>query len=184
MNKLMIAALMSAASAPSLVAGGDIPDPIFSVGGAEQETSLFAGLNWTFGAGGQGVSARVGTIYTDTEGESVTGARTFFDYGVMDGSMRFAVTGLSGNTDYVGEFGIGYDFGGAEAFGLLGAMGDYSEIGAMYGFNSGNLDGYVGVNSNAFDAAEGELRCERPFVEVGGRCDIPRLEVIDPIVEP
>jgi hypothetical protein len=171
MKKFMIAALISAVSATSLAAGfGPVPPSV--IGGAEQETSLFAGLNWTFGAGGQGVSARVGAIYTDTEGESVTGARTFFDYGLMDGSMRFAVTGLSGDTDHVGEFGIGYDFGGAEAFGLLGAMGDYSEIGAMYGFNSGNLDGYVGVNSNAFDAAEDELVCDEPLfpVLVGDEC--------------
>ena len=151
MKNFFIAALITTASATSLVAGSESPSVI---GGAEQETSLFAGLNWTFGADSQGVSARVGAIYTDTEGDSVTGARTFFDYGLMDGSMRFAVTGLSGDTDHVGEIGIGYDFGGAEAFGLLGAMGDYSEIGAMYGFDSGQLEGYVGVTSIELENAE------------------------------
>ena len=176
MKKFILVALITTASATSLAAGRvEAPRPT-PTGGAEQETSLFAGLNWTFGANSQGVSARVGAIYTDTEGESVTGARTFFDYGLMDGSMRFAVTGLSGDTDHVGEIGIGYDFGGAEAFGLLGAMGDYSEIGAMYGFDSGQLEGYVGVTSIELDDAEGGgLSCTDPFfpVLIGDSCFTP-----------
>ena len=173
MKTFVVAALLTGASATSLAAG-NTRDPILT-GGAEEETSLFAGLNWTFGADGQGVSARVGAIYTDTEGEAVTGARTFFDYGLMDGSMRFAVTGLSGDTNHVGEIGIGYDFGGAEAFGLLGAMGDYSEIGAMYGFDSGQLEGYVGVTSIELDDAEGELACPEGSELIDpGLCLFPR----------
>jgi hypothetical protein len=171
MKKFILVALITTASATSLVAGSAPPPSV--IGGAEQETSLFAGLNWTFGANSQGVSARVGAIYTDTEGESVTGARTFFDYGLMDGSMRFAVTGLSGDTNHVGEFGIGYDFDGAEAFGLLGAMGDYSEIGAMYGFDSGQLEGYVGVTSIELDDAEGELACPEGGELNAGFCLFP-----------
>lgn len=115
-----------------------------------QETTMFAGLNWKFGAASSGLAARVGVIYTDTDASNnVTGARFFFDHGISDGTNRLALTGFSGDTDAVAEIGLGYQFGSG-MYAQVGAMGDYWEFGGTYGFTDQGLNGYIGAQSYAF----------------------------------
>jgi hypothetical protein len=125
---------------------------------SEHETTLFVGLNWTFGQEKSGPSLRVGAIYTDIDSDDdVSGARAYFDYALTGtstrGSHSTTVTAFKGNTDRVGEIGLGYDFTSG-IFGQVGVVGDYANIGGTYGFDAGSFNGFIGLNTFEFEAVE------------------------------
>lgn len=171
MRNVFAAVFVMLGGTANAIAGVAAP-PVVTGGGSEQETALFAGINWTFGADAKGISVRLGAIYTDSSSDSVSGARAFVDYNLAKTSLRFAVTGFSGDSKRVGEIGLGYDLTNSETFGLLGAMGDYTEMGLTYGFGTGGLEGYIGLNSIEFEGVEETVSCVPPEVLINGVCGI------------
>ena len=130
-----LAVLLVTFSATSATAGLSAPS----------QTTGFAGINWTFGAGKSspeliiGVAQKSGGCSSD-----VTGAKASVHFG-LNGGFTFSkvkVTGLAGNSDVQGEFGFGF---GSGAFAVAGLNGANFHLGADFG--GAGYEGYVGVHS-------------------------------------
>ncbi|OOY13589.1 hypothetical protein BMG00_07420 [Thioclava marina] len=158
MKRLASAAIIALTTLASAAHAGEIMPPIFGPSkNSESETRLFAGLNWTFGKQGGGLSTRVGAIYTDIDSDDdVQGARVFLDLDLFKqgGTPSVFVTGFKGTTYGMGELGLGYDFGNGEMIGQFGGLMNHFEIGGNYGFSGSGMNGYVGVTSFKFDKVQ------------------------------
>ncbi|KEO52635.1 hypothetical protein [Thioclava pacifica] len=151
MKRLASAAIIALTTFASAAHAGYFAPP---TKGSESKTHLFAGLNWTFGKQGGGLSTRVGAIYTDINSDDdVKGARVFLDLDLFKqgGTPSVFVTGFKGTTYGMGELGLGYDFGSGEMIGQFGGLMNHFEAGGNYGFSGSGLSGYLGVTSFKFD---------------------------------
>lgn len=146
---LLIGTVLLATSLATVsLAGGALP-PAPAPGGSssEDETSLFVGLNWSFGKIST-LEGVLGVIYRDTDRSGdVTGARAsaHFDLLGRGRTPSLRLTGFVGNDDIAAEAGFGIGFDGT-GYGVLGGMGDYYNFGGTLGFD-GSLGGYVGAHS-------------------------------------
>lgn len=146
MRSLSLAALLVAALPLSAQAGIEHLAPV----GAD-ETALFAGLNWTFGAQGNGPSAAVGVIRSEVDAAGdVKGAILSFNIGLQGGDVGdVRLVGFTGNGDIAGQLGLGFDFDGSGAFGVGGFLTNYAQGGLTFGFN-GDVGGFLGIHSYQF----------------------------------
>lgn len=120
---------------------------LLAVPAMADETDAFAGVNWVFGNGGQGIEGVIGFAKREIDNDGdVTGARLSLHYGFNSGATRFKATGLKGKENAQAELGIGYDLTKGAAFGVVGAHGSYVNLGADIYFDGG-LQGYAGVHS-------------------------------------
>lgn len=171
MRSLSLAALLVAALPLSAQAGTAIPNPTFTppptftatptpVG--TDETALFAGLNWTFGAQGNGPSAAVGVIRSEVDAAGdVKGAILSFNIGLQGGDVGdVRLVGFTGNGDIAGQLGLGIDFDGSGAFGVGGFLTNYAQGGLTFGFN-GDVGGFLGIHSYQFLEPRMEMRQDR-----------------------
>lgn len=143
MKPLAIAAALVMTSGMAQ-AGVPVDPPVSQ---SDTETSAFVGLNWTFGSGGSKTEGVIGAarVTTDSSGDS-DGAKLSLHMNLSDGLSfgKVKLTGMTGESDMMGELGLGFGSNG-----LLGTGGlwlPYVNIGADLGFGGG-LDGYVGFHS-------------------------------------
>lgn len=149
----IVTALSLAGAALAGVAPPPPPPPAASA--SSEDTRFFAGLNWTFGSGGQSVEGILGVAHGSTDaGGDFTGAKASLHLKLDNGDVRFRkakLTGLFGEPEVQGEAGIGYNFETGNFIGVAGVNGRYAHAGADIGFN-GAIDGYIGVHTiGAFD---------------------------------
>ncbi len=116
---------------------------------ARNDTTLFAGLNWTFGSQGQGVEGILGVASgeIDLDGD-VTGGKLSFHFGFTDGLSfdKIKLTAVFGKDDVQAEVGGGYSIKAGAPFALIGANGEYFHAGADIFFD-GTLEGYLGLHT-------------------------------------
>jgi hypothetical protein len=150
MRSLSLAALLVAALPLSAQAGKLIQGPVAIASGTD-ETALFAGLNWTFGAQGNGPSAAVGVIRSEVDAAGdVKGAILSFNIGLQGGDVGdVRLVGFTGNGDIAGQLGLGIDFDGSGTFGVGGFLTNYAQGGLTFGFN-GDVGGFLGIHSYQF----------------------------------
>jgi hypothetical protein len=123
----------------------------------ETATTLFAGLNWTFGQDQGGPSARIGVIYTDVNSDDdAKGARVYYDHSLSGGSNNVTLTAFTGDTSKVTEVGGGYDFT-TGMFGQVGVIGDYWNLGGTYNFGAETWNGFVGFTSFELEAVTPDI---------------------------
>ena len=130
-------------------AGPATPTPITPT----SQTTAFAGINWTFGAGKSSPELIIGVAQKQAGWEAVSGDCTTDISGAkaslhfaLNGGIAFSkakVTGLFGTAATQGEVGGGFGTGGA--FAVAGLNGDYYHLGADFG--GAGVEGYVGVHS-------------------------------------
>jgi hypothetical protein len=110
------------------------------------DTSAFVGLNWTFGAGGSGTEAVLGAarVTTDNSGDS-EGAKLSVHMNLTGGLSfgKVKLTGMTGESDRMGELGLGFGTNGI--FGTGGLWLPYLNVGGDIGM--GGVDGYIGFHS-------------------------------------
>ena len=128
---------------------GDLPPPprLPPSNSDKDDTAAFVGLNWTFGATST-LEGVLGVLYRETDrGGDVTGARlsAHFDLLGRGRAPSLRLTGIAGDEDIAAEAGLGIGLDGAP-YGVLGAIGDYYNLGATIGFD-GTFGGYVGAHS-------------------------------------
>jgi len=132
------------------LAGTAAPPPVLppaAGSGHEDETSAYAGLNWTFG-GSSTLEGVIGVLYRETDrGGDVNGARlsAHFDLLGRGAAPSLRLTGLVGDEDIAAEAGLGVGLDGTP-YGVLGAVGNYYNVGGTLGFD-GSFGGYVGAHS-------------------------------------
>lgn len=139
------------------------PPPVFAGSSTEDDTAIFAGLNWVFG-GTSTLEGVIGVIYRETDrGGDVTGARLsgHFDLLGRGGSPSVRLTGIVGDEDIAAEAGLGIGFNGAP-YAVLGAIGNYYNLGGTLGFD-GTFGGYLGIHTYG-DFDDGP----RPAAPAGG----------------
>lgn len=149
-------AALTAATALALLplaaqAGKGPPPPPAAMMAGDDETSLFAGLNFTFGSGQPGINGVVGVIYSEVDaGGDVRGGLMSLNFNLQgNGSPDLRVAGFSGNGDIAGQLGLGVNLGGGGAFGLAGFLTNYTQGGLTFGFD-GNVEGFFGLTSYDF----------------------------------
>lgn len=149
MRKILITALF--ACAMPLAAQADIQPKQLLVATGADETSLFAGLNWSFSADGSGPSAAVGVIRSEVDASGdVKGAILSFNIGLQGGDAGdVRLVGFTGNGDIAGQLGLGFNFDGSGAFGVGGLLTNYAQGGLTFGFN-GDVGGFLGIHSYQF----------------------------------
>lgn len=149
--RLSTAALALAMTFPTLSLAGDGPQQAVTVTTpvARNDTTLFAGLNWTFGAQGQGVEGVLGIASgeIDLDGD-VTGGKLSFHFGFGDGVSfdKVKLTLVVGEDDVQAEVGGGYSLRAGAPFAVIGANGEYFNAGADIFFD-GTLEGYLGLHT-------------------------------------
>lgn len=121
-----------------------VPAPPMS--SSTTDTTAFVGLNWTFGAGGPGTEGVIGAarVKTDSSGDS-EGAKLSLHMN-LSGGLSFGkvkLTGMTGESDRMGELGVG--FGTDGFFGTGGLWLPYLNVGGDIG--TGGFDGYIGFHS-------------------------------------
>lgn len=117
--------------------------------GSDSDTTLFAGVNFTFGSGGQNVEGVVGLAYGEIDtSNDVKGAKASLHFGFMDGFSlnKVKLTALFGSDDAQAEIGGGYSLKSGAPFMVIGANGEYFSIGTDIFFD-GQWDGYLGLHS-------------------------------------
>lgn len=148
-SKLGTVALAAMLAVPSLAFAGERPiEPMTRIVGSN-DTSLFAGLNWTFGSNGQGVEGVLGVASgeIDVDGD-VTGGKLSFHFGFTDGLSfdKVKLTYLFGEDDVQAEVGGGYSIKAGAPFAVVGANGEYFNAGVDIFFD-GALEGYLGLHT-------------------------------------
>jgi hypothetical protein len=142
------AATMATASVAGMSTQPPMLAPPVLVGpSTEDDTAIFAGLNWVFG-GTSTLEGVIGVIYRETDrGGDVTGARLsgHFDLLGRGGTPSVRVTGFAGDEDIAAEAGLGIGLGGSP-YAVLGALGNYYNFGGLLGFD-GTFSGYVGAHT-------------------------------------
>ena len=117
--------------------------------GSNSDTTLFAGVNFTFGSGGQNVEGVVGVAYGEIDtSNDVKGAKASLHFGFMDGFSlnKVKLTALFGSDDAQAEIGGGYSLKSGAPFAVIGANGEYFAVGTDIFFD-GQWDGYLGLHS-------------------------------------
>ncbi len=125
----------------------NVAPPVLVGPSTEDDTAIFAGLNWVFG-GTSTLEGVIGVIYRETDrGGDVTGARLsgHFDLLGRGGTPSVRVTGFAGDEDIAAEAGLGIGLGGSP-YAVLGALGNYYNFGGLLGFD-GTFSGYVGAHT-------------------------------------
>jgi len=107
----------------------------------------FATLNWYIG---ESLLPNILVGYRDTTTEvnnNVKGGSVSSSYNIYKNTFdQFKIVGISGNTDIVGEAGIGYSLYEEQFFANIGIQGLYMDSGLDYSFNN-KLGYYIGVTS-------------------------------------
>jgi hypothetical protein len=120
--------------------------------GGDNDTSLFAGLTWTFGSGGPGLGGAFGVVYSEVDaGGDVSGGilSLNFDLQGRGTPVDFRVVGFAGNDDVAGQLGVGFTLDGSDVFGLLGFLTNHTQGGLTFGFD-GDVGGFLGIHSHEF----------------------------------
>lgn len=114
---------------------------------SNSETKAFVGLNWTFGSGASGAEGVIGAarVSTDAGGDS-NGAKLSVHMNISGGLSfsKVKVTGMTGQSDAMGEIGLG--FGTSGPFATGGLWLPYVNAGVDLGFGGG-VQGYAGVHT-------------------------------------
>lgn len=133
----------------SQAGAGVAPPPRPPAPSGSETTTLFVGLNWVFGNGGQTVEGIIGVAHGKVDGAGdVTGAKGALHFRVNDGlSLRkVKLTGLWGDQDVQAEGGLGFNVENGNAFATGGVNGGYFHAGGDLNFG-GLLEGYVGIHT-------------------------------------
>jgi hypothetical protein len=120
--------------------------------GGDNDTSLFAGLTWTFGSGGPGLGGAFGVVYSEVDaGGDVSGGilSLNFDLQGRGTPVDFRVVGFAGNDDVAGQLGVGFTLDGSDVFGILGFLTNHTQGGLTFGFD-GDVGGFLGIHSHEF----------------------------------
>ena len=160
---------LALAAGPAL-AGGIAPPPVTTTTGAD-DTSLFAGLNWTFGPGGGSPEGVLGVIHSEVDaGGDLTGALLSFNIGLSRGGnppdVRLA--GFAGSDDLAGQLGLGVNLDGSGLFGLGGFLTDYAQGGLTFSLD-GDIGGFLGIHSYEFVEPEEDMGDPEGGVEITAR---------------
>ena len=126
-------------------------DPESMVTLGNDETSLFAGLNWTFGSAGAGPTAVVGVIHSEVDaGGDLTGGILSFNINLSgDGSATVTFAGFAGSDDIAGQLGLGLNLDASGLFGLAGFLSNYAQGGLTFDFD-GDVGGFLGIHTYEF----------------------------------
>jgi hypothetical protein len=149
LSRILIAGLF-ALTATTHALAGTLPTPVTTTQTlGSNDTTLFVGLNWTFGAHGQGVEGILGVAYgeIDPDGD-VEGAKASMHFGLSDGISldKIKLTGLFGKDNAQVELGGGFNIKTGSPFGVIGANGEYYALGADIDFGGG-VEGYAGLHT-------------------------------------
>lgn len=140
---MMIAIVVAAGTAEAGI--GTPPAPTQST--SETDTRAFVGLNWTFGQGRSSAEGVLGVarVKSDSDGDA-RGAKLSLHLPIEGGLTFGAVklTGMTGQTDAMGEAGVG--FGRDGVFGTAGLWLPYVNFGLDLGLDGG-LRGYAGFQT-------------------------------------
>lgn len=143
--------LCSLALATSVHAGDSMPTPT-----SVDDTSLFVGLNWSFGAT-SGLQGQIGVIHAEIDPDGdLTGARLTLSFG-LDGTYdpSIALSGFTGEDDTALEIGLGFG-PSTGVYGMGGVLANYLAVGGTYG--AGGAGGYAGVHSYEFPNAQVQVQ--------------------------
>lgn len=126
------------------------PEPMMQATGND-DTSLFAGLNWTFGSGASGPTAVVGVIHSEVDaGGDLTGGILSFNINLSgDGPATVTFAGFAGSDDIAGQLGLGLNLDGSGLFGLAGFLSNYAQGGLTFDFD-GDVGGFLGIHTYEF----------------------------------
>ncbi len=127
------------------------PEPMMQATGND-ETSLFAGLNWTFGSGASGPTAVVGVIYSEVDaGGDLSGGILSFNVNLSEngGPATLTLAGFAGSDDIAGQLGLGFNLDGSGLFGLAGFLTNYAQGGLTFDFD-GDIGGFLGIHTYEF----------------------------------
>ncbi|MDO6562179.1 hypothetical protein Q4488_02180 [Amphritea sp. 1_MG-2023] len=96
----------------------------------ESKDEIFAGLNWELG-GSLTPQLVIGFRSVDVKSDGdVEGAGTSISFSLLEKRFdKFKLFGIKGNDDVAGELGVGYGFINQHWLAMLGAQGDYINIG-------------------------------------------------------
>ena len=107
----------------------------------------FATLNWYIGTS---LLPNILVGYRDTTTEvnnNVKGGSISISYNTKENTLdQFKVIGIAGNTDIVGEAGVGYSLYQQQFFANVGIQGLYMDAGLDYSLNN-KLGYYIGVTT-------------------------------------
>lgn len=145
-SKLTLAtALGLVLGAHAASAGGGIGDTVTY--SKNNDTAFSVGVQYDFGDMQPELVGSVRHTVTDTEND-VTGGKVDLSIPLTgDNHMpTMRAMGVAGSTDVQGEFGLGYDFGSAQALVAGGAQGPYVNGGINYQLD-GKFAPYIGVNT-------------------------------------
>jgi hypothetical protein len=148
---------LALAAGPAL-AGELVPLPPTTTIGND-DTSLFAGLNWTFGPGGGSPEGVLGVIYSEVDaGGDLTGGLLSFNIGFAGGGNPpdIRLAGFAGSDDVAGQLGLGINLDGSGLFGLGGFLTNYGQGGLTFSFD-GDIGGFLGIHSYEFVEPEDEV---------------------------
>jgi hypothetical protein len=128
----------------------DMPETMQPAG--NDETSLFAGLNWTFGSAGSGPTAVVGVIYSEVDaGGDLSGGILSFNVNLSQngGPPTVTLAGFAGSDDIAAQLGLGLNLDGSGLFGLAGFLSNYAQGGLTFDFD-GDIGGFLGIHTYEF----------------------------------
>ncbi|WP_108838662.1 hypothetical protein [Tateyamaria sp. Alg231-49] len=145
----ILAAIALMLAVPTATLAGSLAAPPTTTLVGKSDTTLFAGLSWTFGSRGQGVEGILGVAYGDIDvDEDVTGAKLSAHFGFTDGFSfdKIKLTGLIGDDDAQAELGFGYSFKIDQPFAVAGVNGEFVAVGADIFFDQ-TYEGYLTLHS-------------------------------------
>ncbi|MBF9057990.1 hypothetical protein HKCCSP123_02225 [Rhodobacterales bacterium HKCCSP123] len=149
-------------------AGQSIQDTIHIEATGNDETSLFAGLNWTFGSAGAGPTAVLGIIYSEVDaGGDLSGGILSLNVNLSEtgGPATMTIAGFTGSETITGQLGLGLNLDGSGLFGLAGFLSNFAQGGLTFDFD-GDIGGFLGIHTYEF--VEPLMELDLPFGGEGG----------------